>query len=283
MKLKKNELLLKRTTFKVGGPAKYYCEPKSIEEIKKALLFAKAKKLKTFFLGNGSNLLISDKGFNGMVIKPRMSRAVVSGESAAVESGVTIAKLVNLLAEKGLTGLEFMTGIPGSVGGSVAMNAGQGIRASGDQVIRVRALDRMGREKILTKKQCAFGYRKSIFQKGNLIITKVEFKLKKGNPKEIKETIKKLWRDRLIKQPYDLPSAGSVFKNPKGKFAGRLIEEAGCKGMRVGDAQVSEKHANFIVNLGRARASEVIRLMKKVQQKVKGKFGIKLEPEVKIL
>jgi UDP-N-acetylmuramate dehydrogenase len=281
--MKRNEPLSKHTTFKIGGPAEFYFEPKASEELKKALQFAKDKRKKVFFLGNGTNLLVSDKGFKGVVIRPRMSRVMVKGIWVTVESGVPIAELLNLLANKGLTGLEFMTGIPGCVGGSVAMNAGVGDRWIGEKVVRVWGLGTGGLVKVFNKKQCGFGYRKSIFQKGDVVITRVEFKLKKGNPKEIKETIRKIWKARLAKQPYDLPSAGSFFKNPKGKFAGQLIDEAGCKGMRVGDAEVSTKHGNFIVNRGKARAAQVIKLAKIVQRKVKQKFGIKLEPEVKFL
>ncbi|MFA4905493.1 MAG: UDP-N-acetylmuramate dehydrogenase [Candidatus Margulisiibacteriota bacterium] len=289
--MKRNEPLSKHTTFKIGGPAEFYVEPKTVEEIKEALRFAKQKRKKFLFLGNGSNLLVSDKRFNGVVIRPRMSRAVAprlrsgqaSGESVEVESGVSIAQLLDLLAKKGLTGLEFMTGIPGCVGGAVAMNAGVGDRWLGLWVVRVWALDKSQNIKVKSQKECKFGYRKSVFQKGNLVITKVEFKLKKGNPKAIKDTIKKIWKARLAKQPYDLPSAGSFFKNPKGKFAGQLIDEAGCKGMRVGDAEVSTKHGNFIVNRGKARASDVLKLANRVQRKVKDKFGIKLQPEVKVL
>jgi len=289
--MKRNEPLSKHTTFKIGGPAEFYFEPISMAELKESLKFAKEKKRKVFFLGNGSNLLVSDKGFKGVVIRPRMDRVMaprlrsgqVSGKSIVVESGVSIGHLLNLLAKKGLTGLEFMTGIPGCVGGSVAMNAGVGDSWMGEKVVRVWASDMNGKPVVLNQKRCQFGYRKSIFQKGNLAITKVEFKLQKGDPKEIKETIRKIWKARLAKQPYNLPSAGSFFKNPKGKFAGQLIDEAGCKGMRVGDAEVSLKHGNFIVNRGRAKASQVLELAKKVQRKVRQKFGIKLEPEVKYL
>ncbi len=281
--MKRNEPLSKHTTFRIGGPAEFFFEPKSIKEIKEALKFAREKRKKVFFISNGSNLLVSDEGFKGVVIRPRMDRVMVKGTRVTAEAGLPFGLLLNLLALKGLSGLEFLTGVPGCVGGSVAMNAGVGSRWIGEKVVRVWGLGTGGLEKKLTKKQCKFGYRKSIFQKGNLVITKVEFKLKKRDPKEIKDTVKKLWKARLAKQPYDLPSAGSFFKNPKGKFAGQLIDEAGCKGMRVGDAEVSTKHGNFIVNRGKARAAQVIKLAKIVQRKVKQKFGIKLEPEVKIL
>lgn len=278
MKLKENEPLSEHTTFRIGGPARYFIEAKTIAELQAALNFAKGKKLKVLFLGKGSNALISDKGFNGLVIKLRLSRTGVSGESVVAESGVSVAQLVNLTAKKGLTGLEFLTGIPGTVGGAVAMNAGVGKFAIGDKIKRV-----WGLRKTFSKSECKFGYRRSIFQVGKYIITKVEFKLKKGNKAKIRATIKQMWQKRLEKQPYDLPSAGSVFKNPKGKFAGQLIEEAGCKGLRVRGAEVSKMHANFIVNRGKARAKDVIQLMKAVQKKVKKAFGVTLEPEIKFV
>ena len=289
--MKRNEPLSKHTTFRIGGPAEFFFEPKSIKEIKEALKFAREKRKKVFFISNGSNLLVSDEGLKGVVIRPRMDRVMaprlrsgqVSGKSIVVESGVSIGHLLNLLAKKGLTGLEFMTGIPGCVGGSVAMNAGVGDSWMGEKVVRVWASDMNGKPVVLNQKRCQFGYRKSIFQKGNLAITKVEFKLQKGDPKEIKETIRKIWKARLAKQPYDSPSAGSFFKNPKGRFAGQLIDEAACKGMRVGDAEVSTKHGNFIVNRGKAKAAQVLKLAKMVQQKVRRKFGILLKPEVKYL
>jgi len=281
MKYFRNEPLAKHTTFKIGGPAKYFCAPGNINELRKALRFARENKLKVSIIGAGSNLLISDKGFDGLVIKPQMSEVVVKGTNVIAGAGVPVQHLLNMLAKKGLSGLEFMTGIPGSVGGSIYMNAGTGENEIGKKVLKVWALDLKGKERILAVKYCKFGYRKSTFQNGKLIITKAQFKLKRAKLSDIKAQIKDLWKKRLAKQPYNMPSAGSIFKNPKGDYAGRLIETVELKGLRIGDAQVSKKHANFIVNLGRAKEKDVKKLIALIQQEVKKKFNIKLETEVK--
>lgn len=283
MKYFQNERLSKHTSFKIGGPAKYLCIPKEIDELKKALRFAKLRKLKILIIGLGSNLLISDKGFDGLVIKPKMSSTSINGTNVMVESGMPIQKMLNVLAGKGLSGLEFMAGIPGSVGGAVCMNAGQGGSVIGDRVKRVWALDLNGKERVFLRSSSRFGNRGSIFQGGRYVITKVELGLKKGSPYRIKRKIRSIIKGKLLRQPYDSPSAGSVFKNPNGDFAGRLIEGAGGKGMKVGDALVSKKHANFIVNLGRAKSGEVLKLMSLAKKKVWDKFRIKLEPEIKIV
>jgi UDP-N-acetylmuramate dehydrogenase len=282
-RIKTNEPLSKHSTFKIGGPARYFVETSTIDELKEALEFAKEKKLEVFFLGKGSNLLFSDKGFNGLVIKPSFSRVEVHGDRLIAEAGASLHKLINIAMNHSLTGLESVCGIPGSVGGAIAMNAGVGKSAIGDKVIRVWGLGTKGLGKTFATKECKFGYRKSIFQKNKYIITKVEFQLEKGNKQKIRETIKQMWAKRLEKQPYNLPSAGSVFKNPKNDFAGRLIEEAGCKGLRMGGAEVSKMHANFIVNTGRAKAKDVKNLIKMVQQSVFKAFKIKLVPEIKIV
>ena len=185
--------------------------------------------------------------------------------------------------ENNLAGFEFLSGIPGTIGGALYMNAGQLNKTIGNLVKRVWVVDSDGKEFILARKKCGFSYRGSLFQEKNWIITKAEFIFKKGNSAKIKEKIKKILKDKLKKQPYDLPSAGSFFKNPKGDFAARLIESAGCKGARVGDAQVSLKHSNFIVNLGNASFNDVEKLSRYVVKKVKEKFKIFLEPEVKFI
>ncbi|MFA4967903.1 MAG: UDP-N-acetylmuramate dehydrogenase, partial [Candidatus Margulisiibacteriota bacterium] len=252
MRILRNEPLSKHTTFRIGGPAKYFCAPRTINELKEALQFAKAgensnSRLPIFILGSGSNILISDKGFNGLAINPRIDDISINGTDVVVGAGLPLQHLLSILAQKGLTGLEFMTGIPGSVGGSVCMNAGTGENAIGKAVVSVWVMNENGIEKAYSFKQSGFGYRKSAFQKKGLIITRVQLKLKKGKTINIRSKMKQLWQKRLSGQPYSLPSAGSVFKNPKGDFAGRLIEAAGLKGKRAGKAEISKKHANFIV------------------------------------
>ncbi len=180
MKIIEQEPLSKHTTFRIGGPARYFCSPRNISELKKALQFAKESKLNVFIIGAGSNLLAADRGYRGLVIHPKLANIELKKTGVTAEAGVPIQHLLATLAENGLTGLEFITGIPGAVGGSVAMNAGMGNEEIGEKVVRVWALNKEGKEKIILKKRCGFGYRKSIFQKQKLIISKVEFKLKKG-------------------------------------------------------------------------------------------------------
>lgn len=271
LKFKIDEPLSRHTSFKIGGPASWFCSPKNSNELKEALQFAKKHKLKIFIIGAGSNVLFSDEGFNGLVIK------------LAFGAGQSLSYLVNSLSKQGYDGLEYLAGIPGSVGGAVYMNAGQAGVTIGDLVEKVWTMDFNGKEKVFSKAQCKFGYRKSVFQKLRLIITKVELKLKKGDSKAIREKISQMIKDKTSKQPYDHPSAGSIFKNPKGHSAWKLIEDAGLKGKRIGGAMVSEKHANFIVNLGHAKAADVLKLIDIIQTSVKKKFKIKLVTEIKII
>lgn len=272
LKYLKNEKLSNHTTLRIGGPAKYFVVVKTLQDIKTALEYAQKRNLKIFILGAGSNLLASDSGFDGLVIN-------IKGAS-----GILLAGLLNYCAKSGLSGLEFLAGIPGSLGGAVYMNAGAYGKQIGDFISYVYAIDYNGRQYILNKRRCKFGYRKSVFQKKKLIITGAEFELQKGKPSSIKKSMKEIIAKRLKKQPYSLPSAGSVFKNPKGNYAASLIENAGLKGLRVGGAMVSPKHANFIVNYtGKAKSSDVEKLIKIIQQKIKKQFKRALKPEIKFL
>ncbi len=268
LKIKKNEPLSKHTTLKIGGPAKYFCVARTIEDLMDSFRFAKSNKLKILILGVGSNILVPDKGFDGLVI---------AFKGAA---GIPLSKLLKYCADKGYAGLEFLAGIPGSLGGAIYMNAGAYGKNISDHVLCVHAIDIKGKKHVFTRKQCKFGYRKSIFQTKKLVITGVEFDLSAGRPKDIKSSMDSIIKKRLSRQPYDLPSAGSFFKNPKGQHAAALIEEAGLKGKRVGDAMISKKHANFIVNVGRATSRDVVQLKELVVNAVYKKYGIKLVPEV---
>ncbi len=267
MKFLRNESLKKHNSFRIGGKADYFCIPKNIEELKQALLFAKEKKLEIAIVGCGTNLLVRDQGFKGLVIK-----------TSKLNAGISLPRLIKSLASKGLGGLEFLAGIPGSVGGAVVMNAGAWGKEISRVVKEVVVLDYNGKEKVFKKKDLKFGYRSSRFQKEKYIIVEVVFRLKKKKKSLIKKDINKYLSMRKSRQPLGSPNCGSIFKNPKSGFAGQIIELAGCKGMRRGDAQVSQKHANFIVNLGEAKARDVIRLMTVIQSRVK----VKLEPEIKI-
>src|SRR3989339_1029283 len=280
MRFKEGEILSNHTTFCIGGLAKYFCIVKTDTDLFLALKYVREKNLKVFVLGCGSNVLISDKGFDGLVIKIETENIKRSGNFLTVEAGLMLGALLKYSAENNLSGLEFLSGIPGAVGGALCMNAGQLNKSIGYLVKKVWVVDRSGREFVLLKDKCEFGYRSSIFQKKEWIIIKVEFVLQKGVFAKIKEEAKNILSEKLAKQPYDMPSAGSFFKNPTGDFAGRLIDAAGCKGMRVGGAQVSLKHANFIVNSGDATFDDVKKLSYEVIGKVKEKFNVVLEPEV---
>jgi len=285
MKILRNVILKNCTSIKIGGAAAYFCIPKDTADLKSALEFAREKKIPFTIIGMGTNLLAFDRGFNGLVIKVAggMSQIKIERNRITVGAGLYLPKLLNLVMRKSLGGLEFLAGIPGTVGGAVVMNAGAWGSEIAKYVIRVRAMDYAGKEKIINHKKMGFGYRKSIFQNANLILSEVELKLGKRRKKEIKQLIASYLEKRKSSQPLGIPNAGSVFKNPKGKYAGQLIEAAGAKGMRIGDAQVSTKHANFIVNLGEASARDVIKLMTRVQKVVKEKHKIQLEPELKVM
>ena len=281
MKYLRNEPLKKHTSFHIGGNADYFCVPKNAAELKAALLFAHERKLPIAVIGAGTNLLILDRGFRGLVIKLANgpNRIKIQGNKAWVGAGVLLPAWLMKAVHRGLGGLEFLAGIPGSVGGAVVMNAGAWGKEIGKYVERVKVVDGHGKEFTLNRKKLKFAYRKSILQKGKYIVLEIVFRLRKGKPKALKKRIAKFLQKRRSSQPLGIPNAGCIFKNPQRKYAGMLIEKAGCKGMRVGDAQVSSKHANFIVNLGEARARDVIRLMARMQKAVK----IKLEPEIKLM
>jgi len=291
------------TTFKIGGPARYFFVAKNKEDLKNAILWAKKKKLSFFILGGGSNVLFSDKGFNGLVIKLQNTQYEIRNTNVIAGAGVPLQKLVLEAVKKGLSGLENLVGIPGTLGGAIWGNAGAFGREIGDLVEEVKVLDVGGSKlevKKLKKEDCKFGYRNSIFKRRkNWIILEATLKLEKGNKKEIEEKIKEILKLRNEKQPLEFPSAGSVFKNvpiekvPKKiqeKFkekikngflpAGVLIEAVGLKGFQIGGAKISEKHANFIVNTGEAKARDVLELIELIKKRVKKKFKIELKEEI---
>jgi len=287
--LKKNVSLKNYTTFKIGGPAKYFFEAKKKEDLIGAVITAKKFKLPFFILGGGSNILVSDEGFKGLVIKCQMSNVKCQNQNSKLktiyaESGVRLSNLVQFSLEKSLAGLEWAVGIPGMVGGAILGNAGAFGRSMKDVIQKVEVFDtKTGKVKIFKKKDCQFDYRNSIFkEKKNLIILSATLQLKKGNKKEIQEKMKEYLNYRKETQPLNLPSAGSIFKNPKGFSAGELIEGCGLKGKRIGNVKISEKHANFIVNLGGGKAKDVKKLINLAKKKIKEKFGITLEEEIEL-
>jgi len=322
-KIQKNISLSKYTSFKIGGLAKYFCVAENVEEIKEALEFVGKNKLNVVVLGGGSNLLISDEGFNGIVIKIMNQELRIKNNEIFVGSGLSLAKLVSESVKNNLTGLEWAAGIPGTVGGAIVNNAGAFGKCIGDVVESVEILENppnplFQRESTLppfvkgvrgilklNNKQGQFSYRNSIFKKEKkYIILSVVLKLEKGNQEESKKIITEILKSRKEKQPLEYPSAGSVFKNPvvddnhlaklKKEFlelnniaknntipAGWLIEQIDeLKNKKIGYAMISEKHCNFIVNTGDAKAEDVVILISLIKQKVRSKFGIQLKEEI---
>jgi UDP-N-acetylmuramate dehydrogenase len=280
-KYQKNQKLSVYSSFCIGGLTDWFCQAKNEKDLMEAISFCQKKKIPFFVLGGGSNILFSDKGFRGMIIKMENREIKIKKEKVMAGAGVSLKKLLQLTAKNSLTGLEFLAGIYGTVGGAIVGNAGAWQENIGDKVERVRIFNKDNQFKWLNQEECQFAYRQSRFKKTKEIILKAEFKLKKGKEEEIKRKISENLAKRE-KQPKEF-SAGSIFINPKPKSAGSLIEACGLKGKRIGGAQISEKHANFIINLGEAKASDVLELMASAQKKVKEKFKITLQPEIIIL
>lgn len=290
--LKVNIPLAPLTTFRVGGPASYFQEVKDLSTLKQALIWAKANKIPVFLLGNGSNLLVSDYGFGGLVIKPSGEFKTISKKPAKrgkvlieAGAGITLGQLGQYCRKHNLGGLEFLFGIPGTLGGAVVMNAGAFGGNLGQYIENVVTISPNGVIKRLNQKSCRFGYRTSVFQKTKLIITSVLLSLSKQAYDENK--VRGFSQLRRQSQPWGF-SAGSVFKNPPvskqnpfGLSAGALIEKCGLKGIRIGGAEVSTKHANFIMNVKNATAKDIAGLIKLTQKKVKNNFKINLEAEIK--
>ena len=287
LELRREEPMSRHTTFRVGGPAALMALPKTVGEAKAAVKAAHELDIKPFFLGNGSNLLVSDRGTDRFVVKlaGHLERGDVRevNRELADWGGGSLAKLAVAALDRGLTGLEFAQGIPGSVGGGVYMNAG----AYGGEISRivssVTALEPDGTVRELTNEECGFGYRKSIFLDGRMLILKVCFALEQGDRAEIKAKMDDFAARRKEKQPLEYPSAGSTFKRPEGRFAAALIDQCGLKGLTVGGAQVSEKHAGFVINRGGATSKDIVELMAQVRERVFRETGVTLEPEVRYL
>lgn len=284
MEIKKNELLKNHTSFKIGGPADEFCQVSETEDIQKLLEYAKEKGIPCTVIGNGSNLLVSDKGVKGLVIKiaKGFDDVEVIGEKIIAKAGILLSKLANIAADNELSGLEEVSGIPGTLGGAIYMNAGAYGGEMKNVVERVVYLSD-GEIKTAEKDQLDFGYRHSRFSGGSDIILSAELVLKKDDISEIRSKMEDYKERRCSKQPLSMPSAGSTFKRPEGYFAGKLIEDAGLKGFSIGGAQVSEKHSGFVVNTGDATAKDVLDLICHIQNTVYDKFNVKLETEVKMV
>ncbi len=272
------------TSMKVGGPADSLLFPKNQEELKKIVRCARRRKIPFLILGNGTNLVVTDKGVRGWMISltQGMKKIETNGEVVVAEAGSSLQRLVQFTLQKGLEGLEPFFGIPGTVGGGVAMNAGAWGAELKDVLLSVTFMKEDGEVTERSRSRLRFSYRGLVLPP-SWIILKSKFQLGKGIREEIRERMRSYSEMRRKRQPLDYPSAGSVFKNPQEGPAGRWIEEAGLKGFRIGQAMVSERHANFIINLGKARAEEVIRLMELVENRVYKEKGISLEREVKVV
>lgn len=284
--VKYDEPLKNHTTFQIGGKCIALIEPKKVEDIIEAIKICRENNLKFFVIGNGSNLLVPDDGYNGVIIKIKseFSNIQVEGECLIAHSGAKLSEVYTVAYENSLTGFEFASGIPGTIGGAIFMNAGAYGGEMKDIVESVEVLDFDNYEvKELKNEELDFSYRKSIIQRKNYIVLTIKLKLKKGNKEEIKAVYEDLRERRNSKQPLNFGSAGSTFKRPEGHFASKLIEDAGLKGYHINDAWVSEKHSGFIVNKGNASYKEVMELIEYVQKVVFEKFEVKLETEVRIL
>lgn len=284
-RLRWQEPLSAHTTLKVGGPADLMVFPETIEEIQQLVRTCREDGIPYMVIGLGSNLLVRDKGFRGVVIKigHSLNGSYISGNEIMAEAGIRLSELSKKAAAHGLSGLEFAEGIPGSVGGAVVMNAGAYGGEMSQVISAVSALDGSGNLCTFSPEEMAFGYRSSIFQKGDWIVVSAVMKLSPGNREEIVAKMQEYARLRREKQPLDMPSAGSIFKRPPGVYVGPLLEKMGLKGFKIGDAQVSTKHAGFIVNCGQATAQDIIDLIRYIQKRALEEHNIVLEPEVRIV
>ena len=291
--LKENVLLKNHTTFKIGGPAKYFYIAKTSQDLIKAVKTAKQNNLQFFILGGGSKMLISDKGFNGLIIKINNNGTRLNlVPKISAEAGVKLSDLIHLCLKQSLSGLEWAAGIPGAtIGGAIRGNAGAFGETMSNIVVQVRAFNCLTSGLAqFNNSECEFDYRNSIFKKNpDLIIISADLKLEKTNKpfvhtqQEVKQKIKQVFDYRKNHHPMNFPSAGSIFVNPEGQSAGSLIEQCGLKGKQIGNAQISEKHANFIINLGNASANHVIQLIELAKKQVKKKFNIELKEEIQYL
>lgn len=282
--VRENVTLAPYTTMRTGGPAALFAEPRNAQQLAHVHQWAQEKGLSLLILGNGSNLLIADSGFDGLVIHlgRTLSEVSVFANTLTAQAGASLAAAARAAAQASLTGLEFAAGIPGSIGGAVCMNAGAYGGEIAQVIVSARVLTPEG-VRTVSKDELSLGYRSSAVMQNGWVVLEATFELAPGSPDEIKATMADLAARRREKQPLQYPSCGSFFKRPVGYYAGALIEQAGLKGYRVGDAQVSELHAGFVINRGHATSSEIYRLMQEVQRRVQAQFGVTLEPEVRLI
>ena len=279
-----NEPMSAHTTLRLGGPADYLAFPRNAEEISALFAEAEAKCMPVTVIGHGSNLLVLDGGIRGLVIciGKNMRKITRKGNTITAQAGAMLGSVAAEAADAGLSGLEFASGIPGTVGGGVTMNAGAYDGEMAQVITEVRGLRPGGEAVTLTREEMDFGYRHSAVEAKNIIVTEATFELEEGDPAAIRAKMSELNARRAEKQPLDVPSAGSTFKRPRGYYAAALIDQCGLKGCSVGGARVSEKHAGFLVNTGTS-SRDFLTLVRKVQRTVEERTGVKLETEIRIL
>ncbi len=288
LELRQGEPMSRYTSFRIGGPARLMALPRTVGEARAALRAAAELEITPFFLGNGSNLLVADGGYPGFLVKlptaaSEFDQVREVNRGLEVGGAVLLSRLANAALDRGLTGLEFAAGIPGSLGGAVTMNAGAYGGEMCQVIESVTVMDRAGEVETVPNADCGFDYRRSAFSGGERLILSARFALTPGGREEIKARMDDLAARRREKQPLDQPSAGSTFKRPQGHFAAALIDQCGLRGLTVGGAQVSEKHAGFVVNRGGATCADVLELTRQIRERVLRETGVELELEIKLL
>ena len=272
------------TSFRVGGPADIIAEPKDIKELVELIKFLRSQNIKFYILGNGTNLLVSDKGVRGCVVHigKNLSKIKVNGTKIEAEAGASISEIAQVALKNNLHGMEELSGIPGTIGGALSTNAGAYEREIKDIFSSANAINEVGHVVKLSKDAMNFSYRNSVISEGRFIVTQVILNLQDGDKKEIQKKMDRYKELRFKNQPLEYPSAGSIFKKPENKYAGRLIEESNLKGESIGGAEVSTKHAGFIINTGNAKAMDIYKLMERIKADVKIYHNVLLEPEIKL-
>lgn len=285
----KDEPMSAHTTFRIGGPADYFVVPEDAASLGRGVALCRAEGVDYFITGNGSNLLVGDGGYRGVVFHICHTMDDVAYEEKGTEllveagAGVMLSSLARQVSSKGYTGFEYATGIPGTLGGGVTMNAGAYGGEISDNLLWAELMDETGAVLCLERDRLKLSYRHSVMMEQSLVVLRAGFSFTKGDAMAITEKVAELSRSRKEKQPLEYPSAGSTFKRPEGYFAGKLIQDCGLKGFRVGDAMVSEKHSGFVINVGHATAADVMTLIRHVQQEVDRQFCVRIEPEVRMI
>ena len=279
------EPMSNHTTFRIGGPADLFAVPDTMEQAAAIVRICREQNYPFYVIGNGSNLLVSDEGYRGLILQlyRNFSEITVEGEEITVQAGAMLSVIAKKALAHSLTGFEFASGIPGTIGGAAVMNAGAYGGEMKDVLVEVTVLTKENEVKVIPVQELQLSYRHSVIPQNEWIVLGAKLRLKKGEEAQIRARMEELKEQRVTKQPLEYPSAGSTFKRPEGYFAGKLIMDAGLRDYTVGGAQVAEKHCGFVVNRGGATAADVLQLMADVSDKVKEQFGVTLEPEVKML